>query len=147
MELVYPYAQIIHLILAIMFLGYVFTDVVVLSALKSKFDSQTLDKIYNSLGKRSFSIFPLTLVFLILTGGMMMSKYINTKLGAWDTFLQQALMFKIVLALIIFIGVSYSVYKKLTKGKKSHFMQHHFHKLVLLLGLFIVLAAKVMFWV
>jgi hypothetical protein len=130
-----------------MFLGYVFTDVVVLSALKSKFDSQTLDKIYNSLGKRSFSIFPLTLVFLILTGGMMMSRYINTKLGVWDTFLQQALMFKIVLATIIFIGVLYSVYKKLTKGKKSYFMQHHFHKLVLLLGLFIVLVAKVMFLV
>ena len=38
MEAIYPYAHIIHLILAIMFLGYVFTDLAVISALKNKFD-------------------------------------------------------------------------------------------------------------
>ena len=40
MEAIYPYANIIHLVLAIMFLGYVFTDVVMISALKNKGGAQ-----------------------------------------------------------------------------------------------------------
>ena len=68
MEVIYPYAHIIHLILAIMFLGYVFTDLAVISALKNKFDKENQQKINQSLGKRSFKIFPITLLFLVLTG-------------------------------------------------------------------------------
>ncbi len=145
MELIYPYAHIIHLVLAIMFLGYVFTDLAVISALKGKFDKENQQKINQALGGRSFKIFPLTLLTLILTGGMMMSKYINSDVGILQTPLQQLLMFKIFLVLIIAAGVGYNLTKKFTKGTKSHFMNHHFHKLVIVLGVFIVVAAKVMF--
>ena len=105
METIYPYAHIIHLILAIMFLGYVFTDLAVISALKGKFDKENQQKINQSLGKRSFKIFPLTLLFLILTGGMMMTKYINSTAGFAETNLQKILLFKIALVTIIAIGV------------------------------------------
>ena len=147
METIYPYAHIIHLILAIMFLGYVFTDLAVISALKGKFDKENQQKINQSLGKRSFKIFPLTLLFLILTGGMMMTKYINSTAGFAETNLQKILLFKIALVTIIAIGVGSNHYKKFTGGTKSNFMQHHFHKLVIVLGLFIVIAAKAMFMV
>jgi len=147
MENIYPYAQIIHLILAIMFLGYVFTDLAVISALKNKFDQETQKKIAQALGKRSFKIFPLTLLFLILTGGMMLSRYINSTAGVFETNLQQLLMFKVVLVLIIALGVGSNLYIKFTNGTKSNFMQNHFHKLVIVLGLLIVLAAKLMFLV
>ena len=147
METVYPYAHIIHLILAIMFLGYVFTDLAVISALKGKFDKENQQKVNQSLGKRSFKIFPLTLLFLVLTGGMMMSRYINSTAGFAETSLQKILLFKIFLVLIIVAGVGYNLYTKFTGGTKSHFMQHHFHKLVIVLGLFIVIAAKAMFMV
>jgi len=145
MEVIYPYVHIIHLILAIMFLGYVFTDLAVISALKNKFDKENQQKINQSLGKRSFKIFPLTLLFLVLTGGMMMSRYINSTVGFAQTDLQKILLFKIVLVLIIVIGVGSNLYVKFTGGTKSNFMQHHFHKLVIILGLFIVIAAKAMF--
>jgi hypothetical protein len=147
MESIYPYAHIIHLILAIIFLGYVFSDLAVISALKNKFNKETEQKINQTLGKRSFKIFPLTLLFLILTGGMMMSKYINSNAGFFETDLQKILVFKIALVLVIAIGVASNLYIKLTKGKKSNFMENHFHKLVLGLGVLIVIAAKWMFLV
>jgi hypothetical protein len=145
MEIIYPYAHIIHLILAIMFLGYVFTDLALISTLKGKFDKETQQKINKTLGGKSFKIFPLTLLFLILTGGIMMSKYINSDAGFFETSLQKILVFKIVLVLVIALGVASNLHKKITGGTKSNFMQNHFHKLVIVLGFFIVVSAKVMF--
>lgn len=147
MEAVYPYANIIHLVLAIMFLGYVFTDVVMISVLKNKFDNDTDKEIKKSLGAKSFKIFPLTLLVIILTGGMMMSKYINSSAGFFETDLQKILMFKISLALIIALGVLFNLFTKFTGRQKPAFMENDFHKVVLVLGLFIVIAAKYMFYV
>lgn len=145
METIYPYANLIHLILAIVFLGYVFTDLAVISTLKGKFDKENQQKINKTLGERSFKIFPISLLVLILTGGMMMSKYINSEVGFFDTSLQKILVFKIVLAVIIVLGVLSNLYVKFSGGQKSNFMQEHFHKLVIVLGLGIVVSAKWMF--
>jgi len=147
MEAIYPYAHLIHLILAIIFLGYVFSDVFVISTLKEKFSKETQKEINQTLGKRSFKIFPLSLLLLVLTGGMMMSKYMNSELGFFETDLQKLLVFKIALVLVIVAGVISNLYVKFTKGTKSNFMENHFHKLVIVLGLFIVIAAKWMFLV
>ena len=145
MEAIYPYVHIIHLILAIMFLGYVFTDLAVISALKNKFSKETQQEINQSLGKRSFKIFPISLLVLVLTGGMMMSRYMNSTLGFFETDLQKILVFKMLLVLVIVLGVSSNLYVKFTKSTKSNFMQNHFHKLVIVLGFFIVVSAKMMF--
>jgi len=147
MEVIYPFAHVIHLILAIIFLGYVFSDLAVISTLKNKFSKETQKEINQTLGKRSFKIFPLSLLFLVLTGGMMMSKYINSDAGLFQTDLQKVLVFKIILVLVIVLGVLSNLFVKFTGGKKSNFMENHFHKLVIVLGLFIVIAAKWMFLV
>jgi len=145
MEVIYPYANIIHLILAIIFLGYVFTDLAVIATLKNLFDKENQQKLNQTLGKRSFKIFPLTLLFLVLTGGMMMSKYINSDAGWFETSLQKILVFKIILVTIIVLGVLSNLYNKFTNKPKSNFMSNHFHKLVIVLGLGIVISAKWMF--
>lgn len=145
MEAIYPFANIIHLILGIIFLGYVFSDVVLISSLKEKFNPQINQEINQTLGAKSFKIFPLSLLVIVLTGGMMMSKYINSNVGLFETTLQKLLVIKIVLALIIVLGVLYNLYTKITKKPKHPFMQEHFHKLVLVLGFFIVVLAKAMF--
>jgi hypothetical protein len=145
MEAVYPFAHVIHLLLAILFLGYVFTDVLVISSLKKKFKGETLQDINKTLGGKSFKIFPLSLLVIVLTGGMMMSRYLNSEAGFFNTPLQQILVFKITLALIIVSGVLYNLFCKFTKRKKHPFMDNHFHKLVFVLGFFIVLSAKFMF--
>lgn len=147
MEIIYPYALIIHLVLAIVFLGYVFTDLAVLSALKDKFDKDTQQKINKLMGKRSFKIFPITLLFLVLTGGIMLSRYMNSDVGFLASDLQKILFLKILLAVIIVVGVLSNLYVKFTSRVKSDFMTHHFHKLVIVLGLFIVVFAKLMFLV
>lgn len=147
MEAIYPYANVIHLVLAIIFLGYVFSDLAIISTLKGRFSKEVQKEINQTLGKRSFKIFPLTLLFLVLTGGMMMSKYINSESGFFETDLQKILVFKIALVLIIVLGVLSNLYVKFTKGKKSNFMENYFHKLVIVLGLFIVISAKWMFLV
>lgn len=145
MEAIYPYANVVHLVLAIMFLGYVFSDVVLISSLKDKFSPQINKEINQTLGGKSFKIFPLSLLVIVLTGGMMMSKYINSDAGVCETTMQQLLMVKISLALIIVLGVLYNLYTKITGKPKHIFMQNHFHKLVLVLGFFIVVLAKMMF--
>ncbi len=147
MEALYPYVHIIHLILGIMFLGYVFSDLAVISALKKKFSPEVTQQINQTLGKRSFAIFPLTLLFIVLTGGMMMSRYINSDAGFFETNLQQILVLKMLLALVIVLGVVYNLFCKFTNRPKSVFMQEHFHKLVIVLGLGIVICAKAMFLV
>ena len=145
MEALYPYVHIIHLVLGIMFLGYVFTDLAVISVLKKKFSGEVAQEIAQTLGRRSFKIFPLTLLFIVLTGGMMMSRYINAEVGFFETDLQKILLLKISLALVIVAGVLYNLFTKITNRPKNLFMQEHFHKLVIVLGLLIVICAKVMF--
>lgn len=145
MEAIYPYANIIHLILAIIFLGYVFTDTVIISTLKGKFGAEIDKKIEQTLGAKSFKIFPISLLVIVLSGGIMMSKYINSTAGFFESDLQKILVVKITLASIIVLGVLYNLFTKLTGRKKIAFMQNHFHKLVLILGFFIVVCAKLMF--
>lgn len=136
MEAIYPYANIIHLVLAIIFLGYVFTDVVMISKIPDA------NKI---IGKTSFKIFPISLLVIVLTGGMMMSKYLNSSAGFFETDMQKLLVIKIIFASIIVLGVLSNLFNKFTGRKKSAFMENHFHKLVLVLGLGIVILAKMMF--
>jgi len=147
MEAIYPYAHLLHLILAIIFLGYVFSDLAVISVIKNKLNKENLQEVNKSLGQRSFKIFPLTLLILVLSGGMLMSRYINSNAGFIQTDLQKILVFKTVLVLIIVLGVLSNLYVKFTKKKKSNFMQNNFHKLVIVLGFFIVVSAKLMFLV
>ena len=147
MEAIYPFANIIHLILAIIFLGYVFSDVFIISAISKVLKGDTKKEVNQTLGKISFKIFPLSFLIIVLTGGMMMSKYINSSAGMFQTDMQKIFMFKIVLALVIVLGVLSNLFVKYTGRTKSNFMINHFHKLVLVLGFFIVVSAKYMFLV
>lgn len=145
MEAIYPYANVIHLILAIIFLGYVFTDIVLIDSLKKRVNDEDRKKITKYLGSTTFKIFPISLLIIILTGGIMLSSYINSSLGFLEIPLQQVLIIKVILALIIALGVLYNIFVKLKNRKKHPFMQNHFHKVVLVLGFFIVVLAKLMF--
>ena len=147
MEAIYPFAHVIHLILAIIFLGYVFSDVFIISAISKVLKGDTKKEVNQTLGKISFKIFPLSLLIIVLTGGMMMSKYINSSAGMFQTDMQKIFMFKIVLALVIVLGVLSNLFVKYTGRTKSNFMTNHFHELVLVLGFFIVVSAKYMFLV
>ena len=141
----YTAALIIHLILAIFFIGFVFADVAVLSVLKSRFDPETYKKIKTAISERSRRIYPPSVLLLILSGGFMLSKYINSSSGVFETPLQQLLMIKVILATVIVLGIVYSQTTRMLKKTQHPFMAQHFHKVALVLGMGIVVLAKLMF--
>lgn len=144
MQALYPYAQIIHLFCAIIFLGFVFFDVVIFARTKGDLGDK-FDAVKQSITKRAIKIMPFCLLLLLLSGGMMMSTWVNHNIGYFDTSLQKIFMLKVAFAIIIFAGVIFSLSCRLLKRPSPKFMQLHFHKVVLVLGIFIVLFAKLMF--
>ncbi len=140
----YTIALTIHLFCAIIFIGFVFADVVVLPAMKKALNEEEHQKVTNAISSRARMIFPLAVLILVLSGGFMLSKYINSELGVFNTSLQQLLMLKVLISLTIVIGIIYSLSRKLLK-KQPHPIMKHFHKFVLIMGIFIVILAKFMF--
>lgn len=140
----YTIVLIVHLLCAIIFLGYVFADVIVFPIAKKSVGEKVYEEVKKSIAKRAIKIFPVSLLLLVATGGFMFSKYINSDLGVFNTPLQQLLMLKLFLAGLIVLGVLYSLYTKVTNKKPVDFMKH-FHKFVLVSGFFIVVLAKYMF--
>ena len=51
MEQIYPYVQIVHLICAIIFLGYIFFDVVIFSRLKGALGAD-FERVKKAIGSR-----------------------------------------------------------------------------------------------
>lgn len=143
MQAIYPYAQIIHVVLVIVFLGYVFTDVIILRALNGKFDLDTLIRIKSTIGQKAFKIMPFALLFIILTGGVMMSSYVGGEHGWWQTSMQKLFMIKVALACFILFGVIMNLSRKIM-GKKPFGFMKNFHIFVLICGFFIVILAKTM---
>lgn len=147
MQTIYPYMQILHLFFAIIFLGYVFFDVVIFSSLKDKF-GENFSYIKQTIGKKAIKIMPFCLLGLFLTGGAMMSSWVGSKAGGYlQTPLQQVFMLKFALAVIIGLGVVLNLSMRAMKKEPFKFMQNHFHKVVLVFGFLIVLFAKMMFLV
>lgn len=141
----YTTVLIVHLSAAIIFLGFVFADVMVLGVLKKEFGKEHFQEIKQTIGARARKIFPLSVLILLLSGGFMMSKYINSELGMFNTNLQLLLLVKILLASLIISGIVYSLIQRVLKKQPHPHFAKHFHKYVLVLGLGIVVLAKSMF--
>jgi len=140
----YTIVLTIHLFCAVIFIGFVFADVVVLPAMKKVLNEEEHQKVINAISNRARAIFPASVLILILSGGFMLSKYINSELGAFNTNLQLLLILKVVIALIIVSGILYSLSRKVFK-KQPHPIMKHFHKFVLVCGIVIIILAKFMF--
>jgi hypothetical protein len=145
MEYSYSFAQIIHLICAIIFLGYIFVDVVILPKLKTKYSDNQYNQLKSNIGEFASKIMPKALLVIILTGGYMLSRYINSDIGYFSTSLQQLLSLKALLGLSIGGLVLFSITYRKTKGKPHPFLKKYIHKISLFLGAIIVVLAKVMF--
>ena len=140
----YTLVQIIHLLCAIIFIGFVFADLFVLPAMKKVLNEDEYQKVIGAISSRARMIFPLSLLTLLLSGGYMIAKYINSELGVFNSNLQLLLILKVFLAVLIASGVVYSLVNKIFK-KTPHPIMKHFHKFVLFSGIIIIILAKVMF--
>lgn len=144
MESFYSYFLIVHLMCAIIFLGYIFCDVVFLSLIRKKLGDEIANKVSSVIGTRS-KFMPLCFLLLLLSGGVMLSQYINFEVGFFNTQLQQFLVIKTILAFIIggMIVISLTYFYLL---KKPNPLKKIIHPVALVLGVFIILLAKLAFY-
>ncbi len=142
----YAFAILVHLLGAIIFLGFVFADIFVLPVMKRVISEDEFNSLMSTVGSRARRIFPLTVLFIVLSGGFMFTEYINSQLGMFNSNLQILLLIKVFLALLIVCGISYSLSMR-ALGKKPHAIMKYFHQFVLVAGFIIVVLAKLMFLV
>ncbi len=140
----YTIALTIHLFCAVIFIGFIFADIFILPAIKKVLQEEEYQKAMNAILFRARMIFPLSVLILILSGGFMLSKYMNSDIGFISTSLQQLLMLKVLFALLIVSGIIYSLSRKILK-KQAHPIMKHFHKFVFIIGVCIIILAKFMF--
>ena len=146
MQNFYPYAQIIHLFCAIIFVGYLFFDVIILRAASKKMPPELAQKAKQAIGSVAVRIMPICLLLLVLTGGMMMSYWVGSKAGGYfETNLQVAFMIKFFLAMVIVAAVIVNLSCKFIFKRPSSL--GNIHPIALTLAVAIVLLAKVMFMV
>ena len=144
MEALYPYALIVHLFCAIIFLGFIFTDVVLFSAVRKKLGDEVANKMFRIITQRGEKIMPLCLILLVITGGMMLSSYINSDVGYFTSNLQKILWLKVLLAGIVLLMVIISLSCKFLKIHNP--LANIIHPAALFLGFGIVLCAKLAFY-
>lgn len=133
MDVLYPYFLTIHLICAIIFLGYLFLEVLL---------SNDLDSALKPIAR----FLPLAFFFLLLSGGAMISRYVNSDVGFFNTTLQQMLVVKTILALILASLVVFSMFYWYVLKKTSP-IQKFIHPIALTFGAIIVVLAKFAFFV
>ena len=120
MQALYPYFLTLHLLCAIVFLGFIFCDVVLLSQLKKSLGEAKASEVLAPVMRRGVKIMPLCVLLLVLSGGAMMSRWLNSTDGFWGSALQNLLMIKIILALCIVGFVLNALSFKLILNQLTH---------------------------
>lgn len=77
MDAIYPYVLVVHLLCAIIFIGYLFFDGVIFPNVKKMFGEEFANKANTGITQRAVKIMPLCVLGLVLTGGMMLSQYMG----------------------------------------------------------------------
>lgn len=147
MQAIYPYAQIVHLFCAIIFIGYLFFDVVVMKFVAKHITKAEFSKMQDAIeGVTRFM--PLVVLVLFLSGGMMASSYIGFEAGFCTTTFQKVFMAKIILASCIFLLVVMSLTFHFVLKRPNPIGKYiSMHTLVFAIGVCVTLLAKIMFMV
>ena len=151
MELFYNIVHIIHLFSAMLFLGWGFAKLFVLSAAKNNIDANAHFEMKKSLAKRVWKIYPTNFFILIITGSILFFKYANFENGLFPTTFQTLLIIKAVLAVGIGAKVLYSVSGrilfKIQHSQDPNPVETSAYKYIFSIAVIIVLLAKLMFMV
>ncbi|MDX4070430.1 copper resistance protein CopD [Aliarcobacter skirrowii] len=141
----YLLVQTVHLLCAIIFVGFIFADIFIFPAVKKKFGQEAYDNMISAIVGRGIIIYPLVVIILISSGIYMFTNYINKEVGYFNSSLQILLWIKLFFVLLIIFGVVYTIFCKVAKIEPVSFMKH-FHAYALLLSIAIVVIAKLMFF-
>ena len=145
MDSLYPYFLLAHIVCAIIFLGFIFTDVVLLSPIRRLLGDEVADKVFAIISRRGVKIMPLCLVLLFLSGGAMISRYVGSTQGFFETPMQVMLVVKMLLAFAIMGMVIISLGCKFLGVRNP--LGRVIHPIALCLGFIIVVLAKMAFFI
>lgn len=147
MESLYPIFLVIHTLCAIIFLGFIFCDVVLLSPIRKILGDEVADRVWSVILKRGTKIMPFCVIMLVISGGAMMTRWLGLEKGFFTTNLQILLSIKIILAMIIVAMVVVSLSFKFIFTKHKNPLADIIHPAALFLGFFIVILAKIAFFI
>ncbi len=142
----YPFLLVIHLFCAIIFVGYLFFDVIIYPNVKKMLGDEIDKKVSSAIQKKARKIMPFCVLLLLLTGGMMLSRYIGGDIGYLNSKLQILLLIKTGLASIIFLFVAISLSCAFVFKCKNP-VGNIIHPVAFTLAIFIVIIAKLMFYI
>ena len=129
MQAIYPYAQLIHLICAIIFVGFLFFDVIIFSKAKKKLPAEIAQKAQQAASSVAIKIMPLCVSPLALTGGMMTGGRVGSKAGGhFGSNLQIAFMIKVFAAFIALSTIVANLMCKFCSSPPGDFHRSHLHR-------------------
>ena len=145
MDALYPLFLTIHLICAIIFVGFLFCDIVLLTPVRKVLGDEFADKMWRVILGRGEKIMPLCVLMLAITGGAMMTRWVSPNLGFFTTNMQTLLTIKILLALVIVAMVVTSI--TLHRLGRKNPLANVIHPIALVLGFIIAILAKIAFYI
>lgn len=139
----YPWIELIHLACAIIFVGAVVFEVLVLEALHRDFEVATMERIEQAVMARVRKFMPIVVALLFLTGFYQFYHYCPG-FQCVDSSFGVMLIAKVVLAFAV-LGVFIATMWAMLHGRMSVCRFRHTHRIVLVLMIGIVFLAKAMF--
>ena len=140
----YPWILLLHLSCAIIFVGAVVFEVVVVESLKKHFDIITMQSLEQAVMARVRRFMPVVVILLFLSGFAVFDircdgfQCVGSRFGNW-------LLLKVVLAFAV-LGVFANAMWAMRHGKMDVCRFRYTHRVVLGLMIGIVFLAKTMFY-
>ncbi|MEO7063376.1 MAG: hypothetical protein ABI082_06330 [Dokdonella sp.] len=140
----YPWIVLLHLSCAIVFVGAVTFEVVVVESLHKHFDRVTMQRIEQAVMARARRFMPVVVVLLFLSGGMLFDircggfSCVGSRFG-------NLLLLKVLLAFGV-LGVFVNAMWAMRHGRMDICQFRHTHRVVLAMMIGIVFLAKTMFF-
>jgi hypothetical protein len=140
----YPWILLLHLSCAIIFVGAVVFEVVVIESLKKHFDIITMQSLEQAVMARVRRFMPVVVILLFLSGFAVFDircdgfQCVGSRFGNW-------LLLKVVLAFAV-LGVFANAMWAMRHGKMDVCRFRYTHRVVLGLMIGIVFLAKTMFY-
>ncbi|MEO8998800.1 MAG: hypothetical protein ABI227_06490 [Rhodanobacter sp.] len=144
MSVWYPWIVLLHLSCAIVFVGAVTFEVLVVESLHKHFDGATMQRIEQAVMARVRRFMPVVVILLFVSGGLLFDircdgiSCVGSRFG-------NLLLLKVLLAFGV-LGVFVNAMWAMRHGKMDVCRFRHTHRMVLALMVGIVFLAKTMFY-
>ncbi|HET7161997.1 MAG TPA: hypothetical protein VFI32_04940 [Rhodanobacteraceae bacterium] len=139
----YPWILLLHLSCAIIFVGAVAFEVLVIEGLRTAFDTSAMHEIEQAIMGRARKFMPIVVALLFLSGFWLFDFRCNG-FQCVATLSGKLLLAKVVLAFAV-LGVFAQTIWTSTRGRMDVCRFRHTHRIVLAMMVGIVVIAKLMF--